>query len=269
MTHQAAARLWSFRPQLPAAGRLQVASEDDGVIRYEILDPERDADGELIANRGLLALDQAARAAVRVRPAGGPERSDGQPDRVRGGARGRDRGRGRREAGSGSGRVQRGRLPGHACAAGLAGGTAGRAGRTAAGSCRGRSSRSSRVSRKNPETARIRSALLARVSAETGDGRTRALLADLLDWHRREDKPAWWRYLPPPHAEPGRTGRRAGRAGRLPAATWLARSSGQSCGGSASRPRNTSSPRAARPAIRPRRAAGRSARWTTRAGRST
>jgi len=23
----------------------------------------------------------------------------------------------------------------------------------------------------------------------------RALLADLLDWHRREDKPAWWRYF--------------------------------------------------------------------------
>jgi hypothetical protein len=21
------------------------------------------------------------------------------------------------------------------------------------------------------------------------------LLADLLDWHRREDKPAWWRYF--------------------------------------------------------------------------
>src|SRR4029077_10794403 len=41
----------------------------------------------------------------------------------------------------------------------------------------------------DPETARIRSALLA------SEGRARALLADLLDWHRREDKPAWWRYF--------------------------------------------------------------------------
>ncbi len=59
----------------------------------------------------------------------------------------------------------------------------------------------------DPETARIRSALLAGVSAETSgaiawdvsaetsEGRARALLADLLDWHRREDKPAWWRYF--------------------------------------------------------------------------
>ncbi len=58
-----------------------------------------------------------------------------------------------------------------------------------------------------PGTARIRSALLAGVSAETSgaiawgvsaetrEGRARALLADLLDWHRREDKPAWWRYF--------------------------------------------------------------------------
>ena len=47
----------------------------------------------------------------------------------------------------------------------------------------------------DPETARIRSALLAGVSAETREGQARALLADLLDWHRREDKPAWWRYF--------------------------------------------------------------------------
>ena len=40
--------------------RLQVASEDDGVVRYETLDPERDADGALIANRGLLALPEPA-----------------------------------------------------------------------------------------------------------------------------------------------------------------------------------------------------------------
>ena len=40
--------------------RLQVASEDDGVVRYELLDPERDADGALVANRGLLALPEPA-----------------------------------------------------------------------------------------------------------------------------------------------------------------------------------------------------------------
>src|SRR5216683_2107680 len=40
--------------------RLQVASEDDRVVRYEILDPERDADGALVANRGLLALPEPA-----------------------------------------------------------------------------------------------------------------------------------------------------------------------------------------------------------------
>jgi predicted RecB family nuclease len=55
------------------------------------------------------------------------------------------------------------------------------------------------------ETARIRSALLADVSAsgaiacgvsaETSERQARVLLADLLDWHRREDKPAWWRYF--------------------------------------------------------------------------
>jgi hypothetical protein len=40
--------------------RLQVASEDDGDIRYEILDPERGGDGGLVANRGLLALPEPA-----------------------------------------------------------------------------------------------------------------------------------------------------------------------------------------------------------------
>jgi len=29
----------------------------------------------------------------------------------------------------------------------------------------------------------------------TSEEQARALLADLLDWHRREDKPAWWRYF--------------------------------------------------------------------------
>ena len=40
--------------------RLQVASEDDGVIRYRLLQPGRDAEGALVANRGLLALPEPA-----------------------------------------------------------------------------------------------------------------------------------------------------------------------------------------------------------------
>ena len=40
--------------------RLQVASEDAGSIRYELLDPERDGDGALVPNRGLLALPEPA-----------------------------------------------------------------------------------------------------------------------------------------------------------------------------------------------------------------
>ena len=40
--------------------RLQVASEDDQITRYELLDPERDADGALVASRGLLALPEPA-----------------------------------------------------------------------------------------------------------------------------------------------------------------------------------------------------------------
>ncbi len=33
-----------------------MASDDDGITRYELLDPGRGADGALVANRGLLAL---------------------------------------------------------------------------------------------------------------------------------------------------------------------------------------------------------------------
>jgi predicted RecB family nuclease len=58
----------------------------------------------------------------------------------------------------------------------------------------------------DPEVARIRSALLAGVSAETSgptaepsgptaEQQARTLLADLLDWHRRTAKPGWWRYF--------------------------------------------------------------------------
>src|SRR6266536_1763129 len=42
-----------------ARALLQVAS-DDGTIRYQLLDPDRDASGALIPNRGLLALPEPA-----------------------------------------------------------------------------------------------------------------------------------------------------------------------------------------------------------------
>ena len=51
----------------------------------------------------------------------------------------------------------------------------------------------------DPELARIRDELLADVpddpSARSAGQSAKALLADLLDWHRREDKPGWWRYF--------------------------------------------------------------------------
>ena len=52
---------------------------------------------------------------------------------------------------------------------------------------------------RDPELARIRAALLNGVPAEpaqrTGPQQASALLADLLDWHRREARPGWWRYF--------------------------------------------------------------------------
>ena len=51
----------------------------------------------------------------------------------------------------------------------------------------------------DPEVTRVRTALLAGVppdpSRRTGEQQAQVLLADLLDWHRREAKPAWWRYF--------------------------------------------------------------------------
>ena len=51
----------------------------------------------------------------------------------------------------------------------------------------------------DPEVTRIRSALLAGLPADaserTEEQKAKALLADLLDWHRRDAKPAWWRYF--------------------------------------------------------------------------
>jgi predicted RecB family nuclease len=55
------------------------------------------------------------------------------------------------------------------------------------------------VATEDPELTRIREALLAGVPADQSERsavqNAKALLADLLDWHRREDKPGWWRYF--------------------------------------------------------------------------
>jgi len=51
----------------------------------------------------------------------------------------------------------------------------------------------------DPEITRIRAGLHAGLpqdpSGWTSEDQAKALLADLLDWHRREAKPAWWRYF--------------------------------------------------------------------------
>ena len=49
--------------------------------------------------------------------------------------------------------------------------------------------------RGHPDQVRAAGRRPAETSAWTDEQRARALLADLLDWHRREDKPAWWRYF--------------------------------------------------------------------------
>ena len=75
--------------------------------------------------------------------------------------------------------------------------------------CRARSSPRKPDAAEDPEVTRIRAALLAGVPAEpsgqTSEQQARALLADLLDWHRREAKPAWWRYFYLRTLEPRRT----------------------------------------------------------------
>jgi predicted RecB family nuclease len=53
--------------------------------------------------------------------------------------------------------------------------------------------------REDSEITRLRSALLSSVPAQPSERTLEqaavALLADLLEWHRRENKPAWWRYF--------------------------------------------------------------------------
>lgn len=50
----------------------------------------------------------------------------------------------------------------------------------------------------NEDLARIKAALLEGLpdpTVRTAEQRARALLADLLEWHRRDAKPVWWRYF--------------------------------------------------------------------------
>ncbi len=51
--------------------------------------------------------------------------------------------------------------------------------------------------RTDPEVAALREVLLAGVPAEdrSPEHEARALMADLLEWHRRDAKPAWWRFF--------------------------------------------------------------------------
>ncbi len=55
------------------------------------------------------------------------------------------------------------------------------------------------ASNEDPEVERVKQDLLASVPEEAErrdrDQKAKALLADLLGWHRRENKPAWWRYF--------------------------------------------------------------------------
>ena len=51
--------------------------------------------------------------------------------------------------------------------------------------------------RLDPEVEALREALLADLPelGRTAEQKARALMADLLDWHRREAKPGWWRFF--------------------------------------------------------------------------
>ena len=100
---------------------------------------------------------------------------------------------------TGRGRVQRGRLPGHPGLAGLAGGAAAdlaeRTGEQLPRPFVDEEPAAHRGSRGHPDQVRAAGWRPGRNGRADGGAAARALLADLLDWHRREDKPAWWRYF--------------------------------------------------------------------------
>ena len=168
-------------------------------------------------------LDQAARAAVRLRARRRAPRRRGQHRRVRGLARpwGNARGPRRRRDPRRDRGVQPRRRPLHVAAARLARGPAARPrgaardGRPApAAPARGRRARGARRARGRGRRGRR--------GAHRGPRRHRArrrarrsrqatwLLAQLLGWHRRENKAFWWRY----YDLCGRDGRRARRGAR-------------------------------------------------------
>ena len=77
--------------------RLQVASEDDGVVRYELLDPERDADGALVAEPRPARAARTSRWGPVLRHRGRPLLLRGRPGvRAAVPVRRRRHGRGRR-----------------------------------------------------------------------------------------------------------------------------------------------------------------------------
>ena len=174
------------RPSLEGArrqARLQVASEDTGRIRYEILDPERDVAGALLANRGLLALPESASGDLFFDIEGARYYS---------------------EDGTEFGLQYLFGVVEDDCRATLAlrdwleQRRAGLALRLGEDLPRPAPVEEPSVTG-DPEVTRIRSALLAGLPADvperTGEQKAKALLADLLGWHRREAKPAWWRYF--------------------------------------------------------------------------
>ena len=160
-----------------------MATEDEGRIRYEILDPERDVAGALLINRGLLALPE---------PASGDLFFDIEGARYYS------------EDGNEFGLQYLFGVVEDDCRATLAlrdwleqrrANLAGRLGEELPRPAAVEEPEST----EDPEVTRIRSALLAGLPTDvperTGEQNAKALLADLLDWHRREAKPAWWRYF--------------------------------------------------------------------------
>ncbi len=105
--------------------------------------------------------------------------------------------------------------------------------------------------------------------AERRRRQAKALLADLLEWHRREAKPAWWRFF---HVRTLSSADLVGEPdaiGELRAARSSSRSSGRWCGASRFRRRSTASPSATRQSTQKRTRRGRSrTRQRTRHHRS-
>ena len=106
----------------------------------------------------------------------------------------------RRDDPGGSRGLQRGRLPGDARPTGLARAAAGRAGGRSSDEPPPRPSvEADDEAQVDPEVVRLKGALLEGVpddpAERSEEDEAKALLADLLEWHRQEAKPAWWRFF--------------------------------------------------------------------------